>query len=264
MRVISAPAPIGASAVRSRASRTAPMAVYRPITAPLPGPDHAAHAVDPGQDGLAPGARRPLVLRRAPAGCARDRRRVRRAAAARLRAARLGVGRDRGPDRRPRPRDAARPAARRADRPHEPARLRDRRRADRRAGLRGPDLRQQHDDARRARARGGLRQRPVAPRDVRAAARRGHPREPARRQRPVRRRARDRAADRPGRRRRPAADRVARARPRAQRRHLRGLRLPDDAPARPRRAGHPGHGRGRGPEQRDRRPQGARSRARWC
>ena len=50
----------------------------------------------------------------------------------------------------------------------------------------------------------------------------------------------------------------------AQRRHLRGLRLPDDAPARPCRAGHPGHGRGRGSQQRDRRPQGAASRARWC
>ena len=71
----------------------------------------------------------------------------------------------------------------------------------------GPDLRQQHDDAGRARARGRLRQRPAAPRDLRAAARGGHPREPARRQRPVRRRARDRAADRPGRRRRPAAAR---------------------------------------------------------
>ena len=49
----------------------------------------------------------------------------------------LGVGRDRGPDRRPRPGDAARPAARRPDRPHEPPRLRDRRRADRRAAFAG-------------------------------------------------------------------------------------------------------------------------------
>ena len=212
-------------------------------------PRGCRHAVDPGHRALALGAQGALVLRRPPPGRARDRCGLRRAAAARLRAARLGLGRDRGADGRPRSRDAARPAAGRADRPHEPARLRDRRRADRRAGLRGPDLRRRHARARRPRARRGARERPAAARDLRAAARGGHAREPARRQRPVRRGARDRPAARPRRRRRPAADRRARARAGAQRRHLRLLRLPDDPPARPPRAGHPGArprtGRGR-------------------
>ena len=123
----------------------------------------------------APGA---LVLRRPPAGRARHRRRLRRAAPAGLRAAGVGVGRDRGADRRPRTGDAARPAAGRPDRPARPPALRDRRRADRRARLRRAGLRPRRGPAARAGPGRRPRQRAAAPRDLRAAARGRRPPRP--------------------------------------------------------------------------------------
>ena len=83
-------------------------------------------------------APRPPILRRSSPELSGDGRGLRRHPAARLRAARQRLGRDRGAARRPRAGDAAGPAARRSDRPHQPARLRDRRRRDRRARLRRP------------------------------------------------------------------------------------------------------------------------------
>src|SRR3954453_21442722 len=78
-------------------------------------PQTARHAVDrttAGPQGrVAHRAPRALVPRRPPAGRAGDRRRLRGAASAGLRADRLGLGRDRGADRRPGTGDAARPRA---------------------------------------------------------------------------------------------------------------------------------------------------------